>query len=452
MPSHVTVTREGWERPKKRIFPSVTVSSSGCCFLGYDQFQAVWGSFEVEDSYRLHGTLFFRQNEFDSSILCLVGTNGVVSDFNSLRLSSPIPLSKMNVHVSSGGEIVHVSFLPLDTAVLVSFDGGIGCVQFDRKSCLFTGQFNRYRKLCGVACCGVLPDSSLLVVLTKYGFCGVVDMCESVLLSLTRHGFFSELGSPCSCAPMPGVKTDTIDVVVTFSSSQSLHVFVASKLSHKGEHDHESDFARVLLESHLPSSHAYSYVKKCGMCLLVASVWQSLVRFSVCEGAKLRNVAVLENEMNVPYVSGCWVDDIFLVTRADGIALLFFVFLSEDESTGLRIVPLRHLDLSLCCSAFICGNSNYFLLLALGTLESLWSGTPGTICVTDSNNQRRFLKLCGRGVERSNTLLIDLTLFEGNIAVINVKRSGECYAIVSSGSKVEMLSVAQERNPEKVTC
>ncbi|RNF07117.1 uncharacterized protein Tco025E_07436 [Trypanosoma conorhini] len=452
MASHVTVTREGGGSSQQGAFSTVTVSPLGDWFVVSDETQAVLCSFEVEDRYRLHGTLLFRQYEFDSSMFCLLETNGAVSDFNASRPSLPIPLSVKNLHISCGGELVHASFSSLDGVVLVSFSCCVGCVQFDTQKSAFMGHFSCYRKLSGVLCCGIVPDSSLMVVLTREGLCGVVNFRSNVLLGLSSHGIFSELGLPSSLTPMLGAKSDTVDVVATFPLRGRVHVFVVSASQQEVEDGREKYSKCPTCESRPWSSRARSYVKKYGTSFVLASLWHDVVQFSLWQGTTLADAAVFENEMSVPYVSGFWVDDLFVVIRADGMALPFSFCLNGEGWDGIKVVSGRPIELVSCCSALLCAMPRYFLILALTSMESLCSGIPGTVAVADGNNHRRFLQLYENKLEKPDVFLIDIIPFEENIAVINVKQSGECLAFVPSGSRVKSIFLAHEEKADKVTC
>ncbi|EKF28935.1 hypothetical protein MOQ_007296 [Trypanosoma cruzi marinkellei] len=450
--SYVTVTREGWNFPKRRAFSSVVVSPSVEWFVANDELQAVICSFEAEDKYRLHGTLLFRQYGFDSSMLCFLGVNGTVSDFNSSRPSLPCPILMKNLHVTYGSEMVHVSFSSFDEVVLVSSNCCIGCIQLEKQRSAFMGHFISYRKLSGVVCCGIVPDSALVVILTREGLCGVVNFRDSALLSISRQGIFSELGLPSSCTAIWGVKADTLRVVVTFPLSRKVHVFVTSTLPEENENEHEKTSMNIHLESPLWNLRAHSYVRNYGASFAMASVWQNLVQFSVWQGTALSDTVFLENEMSVPYVSGCWVDEVFVVTRADGIALPFSICLNGEGKDGINIISHKHVDLTSCCSAILSGQSNYFLFLTLTCMESLCNGIPEAIFVTDSNSQRRFLQMCENKMEKPGVFLIDIAPFEEGIAVINVKCSGECMAFVTSASQVKSLFLAYEEKTDQVTC
>ncbi|ORC88899.1 uncharacterized protein TM35_000141100 [Trypanosoma theileri] len=449
--SYITVTRGDWERSKNRVYPSVTASPSGGCFLVNDGFQTVMCTLEPEDTYRVHGTFFFRQNRHDSPVLSFIDTNQTVSDFDSLQHSKPTSVSVRNIHISGLGEIVHVSFLSPDKFVLVASGGCIGFVITTPQSCISTGYSARFSNLCDIMCgCGV-PDSPFLVVLTLQGICGVVDVNNSVLLSLTRQNIILELGPPTSCAAFLENGKEEIHILATFPSTQVVQTFSVSKQALSTDLEDKGNFAEVFFKPHPLSSYAYSYVNKFGTSFLVTSVWRDIVQFSVWNGEKLRNKILLKNEMSVPYVSGLWVGNVFVIARADGMVLPFSVRFDEGKFEELEVIPQKHIALTSSCCTFIHGNSDYFLLLSLINLESLWNGTPGGICVTDSNNQNHLLKLCEERQNKTDTLLIDITFFCENIAVISVKRSGDCLAFVPSGNELKTLFLAHENEAESVT-
>ncbi|EKG00630.1 hypothetical protein TCSYLVIO_008417 [Trypanosoma cruzi] len=450
--SYVTVTREGCKFPKRRVFSSVVVSPSCEWFVANDELQAVICSFEAGDKYRLDGTLLFRQYGFDSSMLCLLGVNGTVSDFNSQRPSLPCPISLKNLHLTYGSEMVHVSFSSFDEVVLVSSNCCIGCVQPEKQRRAFMGHFISYGKLSGVVCCGIVPNSALMVILTGEGLCGVVNFRDSALLSISRQGIFSELGLPSSSTAIWGLKADTIRVVVTFPLRRKVHVFVTSALPEENEDGHEKSSMNISLESPLWNLGAHSYVRNYGTSFAVASVWQNLVQFSVWQDTTLSDVAFLENEMSVPYVSGCWVDEVFVVTRADGMALPFSICLNGEGNGGINIVSNKHIDLTSCCSAILFGQSKYFMFLTIKCMESLCNGIPEAIFVTDNNSHRRFLQMCENKMEKPDVFLIDIVPFENGIAVINLKCSGECIAFVTSASQVKSQFLAYEEKTDQVTC
>ncbi|RNF08823.1 hypothetical protein TraAM80_02565 [Trypanosoma rangeli] len=449
---YVTVTREGGNSSERKAFPSVTISPSGDWVVVNDELQAVLCSFETGDKYRLHGTLLFRQYGFDSSMFCLLETNGAVSYFNSSQPSLPIPLLVKNLHVSCGGEMVHVSFSSFDGVVLVSSNCCIGCVQFDTEKSAFVGHFSCYRKLSGVVCCGIVSDSSLMVVLTREGLCGIVNFRSGVLLSVSSHEIFSELGLPSFLTPMLGVKSGTVDVVATFPERGRIHVFVTSTSPQEIEDEQEKCFIATTCESHLWSSGAQSYLRKYGASFILASVWQDMIQFSLWQDTKLSDTALVENEMSVPYVSGFWVDDLFVVIRADGMALPLSLCLNVEGLDRIKIVSGKPIELASCSSTLLCGTSRYFLTLTLTSMESLCSGIPGTVTVTDSNNHRQFLQLYENILDKSDISLIDIIPFEDNIAVINVKRSGECFALVPCDSQFKSIFLAHEEKADKVTC
>ncbi|KAH9601270.1 hypothetical protein LSM04_006454 [Trypanosoma melophagium] len=451
-PSNVRVTRGSWERSKSKVFPSVTASPSGECFLVNDGFQTVMCTLEPENTYRIHGTFFFRQNRHNYPVLSFIDTNRTVSDFDSLQPLKPTSVSVRNVHISGRGEIVHVSFLSLDRLVLVASSGCIGFVTTGPQYCLSRGYSARFRNLCDIICgCGV-PDSPFLVVLTLQEMCGVVDVSNNVLLSLTRQNIILELGPPTSCEAFLESGGEEIRILATFPSTQAVKVFSVSKQTSNGEFEDERNFGGKGLKPHGSNSYAYSYVNKFGGSFLVTSVWRDLVQFSVWSGENLQNKVIFKNEMSVPYVSGSWIGNVFVIARADGMALPFSVRFDEGKFEKLEVVPQKHIVLTSCCCTLIHGSSDYFLLLSLINLESIWNGTPGGICVTDSKNQNHLLKLCEKQENKPDTLFIDITLFCEKIAVISVKRSGYCLAFVPSENELKTLFLAHESEAESVTC